>query len=105
MILAAEYIPSPLQLMLVAQETAGIPDSPVSQLFGKRGVLVSRVPVSRFAGVGKRAGNRESPFPDSAANGNRGPRGGGPGISWSELLQNPPSQELKVTVALSLSLT
>jgi hypothetical protein len=26
----------------------------------------------------------ESAFPDSAANGNRGPGGAGPGISWSE---------------------
>ena len=72
MILAAEYIPSPLhwQLMLVTQEI-GFPIPPVSRFtFGnlKRGV-----PVSRFAGIGKRAGNREPPFPDSAGTGNRGP--------------------------------
>jgi hypothetical protein len=49
MILAAGYIPSPLQLMLVAQET-GIPIPPPGQvpgLFGKRGIHVTR-----FAGIG-----------------------------------------------------
>ena len=46
-------------------------------------------PVFRFAGIGKRAGNREPPFPDSAAIGNRGPGGGGLGVSWSGL--NPAS--------------
>ena len=30
-----------------------------------------------------KSGNRESPIPDSAGTGNRGPDGGGPGISWS----------------------
>jgi hypothetical protein len=51
------------------------PGPPVSRFFGKRGLPVN--PVSRFTGIiGKRAGNRESPFPDSAANGNRGPARG-----------------------------
>jgi hypothetical protein len=34
----------------------------------------------------RESGNRESPFPDSAGTGNRGPDGGGPGVSWSEIL-------------------
>jgi hypothetical protein len=69
MILAAEYIPSPLQLMLVThwQEIGFSGDSPRfpsffgGELGGKRGI-----PVSRFGR------ERES-----------GSRGGGPGISWS----------------------
>jgi hypothetical protein len=38
----------------------------------------------KFPGpIRRESGNRESPFPDSAGTGNRGPDGGGPGISWS----------------------
>ncbi len=53
MILAAEYIPSPtpLQLMLDTQELGfPIPPGGFPFFFGKRGF-----PVSRFAGIGKRA--------------------------------------------------
>jgi hypothetical protein len=33
--------------------------------------------------IGRESGNRESPFPDSAGTGNRGPGGGGQGACWS----------------------
>jgi hypothetical protein len=53
----------------------GTPDSRFGQ---NRETGNPRFPVRR------ESGNREPPFPDSAGTGNRGPDGGGPGISWSE---------------------
>ena len=56
-----------------------IPDfPPFPDFFRETGI-----PVSRF---GQKSGNRESPFPDSAGNGKRGPDGGGPGIRGSDVV-------------------
>jgi hypothetical protein len=49
----------------------------------KSPIPVPPIPDSPESGIG--GGNRESLIPDSAGTGNRGPDGGGPGISWSEL--------------------
>jgi hypothetical protein len=79
MILAAdsEYIPSPLQLMLVTWEI-GFPIPPVSRFFfGKR-----ELPDSRFAGIGTRKftggkqGIPDSRFGRERESGSRGRRAG-----------------------------
>ena len=57
-----------------------IPDFPPIPVFFRE----SGIPDSRFGQ--KKSGIRESPIPDSAGNGKRGPDGGGPGIRGSDVV-------------------
>ena len=78
MILAAEYIPSPLRLMLGLTRESGIgsPESaPIPDFLPGIG---EGIPDSRF---GRESGN--PPIPDSGGNRESGSRFAGPGISWS----------------------
>jgi hypothetical protein len=82
MILAAEYTPSPLPLMLVTQEIGfPIPSPPVFPVNGDHNFPFPDSPESRNGGGGElETENPRFPIPDSTANGKRGPGGGGPGI-------------------------
>jgi hypothetical protein len=80
MILAAEYIPSPLRLKLRVGRHSGIGnrrDPPIPDFFLPG--IGEGIPDSRF---GRETG-KISPIPDSAGNRESGSRFGGPGISWS----------------------
>ena len=80
MILAAEYIPSPLRLMLGRHSGIGNRIPRVPFFFPGNGEGIPRFPIW--------PGNREPPFPDSAGTaGDSGSRFGGPGdfmvcIEW-----------------------
>ena len=64
------------------------PDFPIDLAGIGEGIPDSRFGQNRESGnarfpIRPESGNRETPIPDSAENGNRGPDGCGPGISWS----------------------
>jgi hypothetical protein len=80
MILAAEYIPSPLRLMLGLTPESGIgsPESaPIPDFFFRESGRESPIP--------DLAGKQGIPIPDSAGKRESGSRFAGPGISWPGL--------------------